>query len=322
MPKNSVYLVALALFALQSPMAHASPDYPTKSIRLVVPYAAGGGADTAARTMGQQLSQLLGQPVIVENKPGAATITGTQYVAKSAPDGYTLLMGTANLATNAALFRQLPYTVLKDLAPVSLVAKVPAFAFARAKSSIKSLSDLIAQAKNSPSGLSYATAGNGSAPHLAGELFKLESKSKLEHIPYKGSAEAATALIGSQVPVNFDNLPPVLAHVKAGTVLPLAIAMPERSSIAPQVPTFREQGYPMDAYSWWGVLAPAGTPQPIVDRPSREIHKTLQNPALRNQWMERGIDAVASTPGEFAAHIRAETDKWAHIVKAASIQTQ
>lgn len=322
MYKNPKRLVTLALIALQLPMAYASPDYPTRPIRLVVPYAAGGGADTAARAMAQQLGQLLGQPIIVENKPGASTITGTQYVAKSAPDGYTLLMGTANLATNAALFRQLPYSVLKDLVPVSLVAKVPVFAFANAKSGVKSLNDLIAQAKNSPSGLSYATAGNGSAPHLAGELFKLESKSQLEHIPYKGSAEAATALIGGQVPVSFDNLPPVLAHIKAGTVIPLAIAMPERSGIAPQVPTFRELGYPMDAYSWWGILAPAGTPQPIVDRLSKEIHKTLQSPALRAQLIEQGIDAAGSTSGEFAAHIRAETDKWAHVVKAANIQTQ
>ena len=315
-------LAALALAALHLPAALAQQDYPSRPIKLVVPYAAGGGTDTAARAMSQRLGELLGQPVVVENKPGASTITGTQFVAKAAPDGYTLLMGTANLATNVALYKQLPYDALKDLAPVSLVTRVPVFAFANAKSSVKSLNDLVAQSKSTQGGLSYATAGNGSAPHLAGELFKLESKSQLEHIPYKGSAEAVTALVGNQVPASFDNLAPVLAHVKAGTVVPLAIAMPERSSIAPNVPTFKELGYPMEAYSWWGVLAPAGTPPAIVERLNKEIRKTLQMAQLRDKLGEQGIETVSSSPAEFGAHIRAETDKWVRVVKAANIQAQ
>jgi tripartite-type tricarboxylate transporter receptor subunit TctC len=322
MKASTRLLAALALAALQLPAAMAQQDYPSRPIRLIVPYAAGGGADTAARAMSQRLGELLGQPVVVENKPGASTITGTQFVAKAAPDGYTLLMGTANLATNAALFRQLPYDAQKDLAPVSLVTRVPVFVFANAKSSVKSLPDLVAQSKSASGGLSYATAGNGSAPHLAGELFKIESKSNLEHIPYKGSAEAVTALVGGQVPVSFDNLAPVQAHVKAGTVVPLAIAMPERSPIAPKVPTFKELGYPMEAYSWWGVLAPAGTPPAIVERLNKEIRKTLQVAEIRDRLSEQGIETVGSTPAEFGAHIRAETDKWVRVVKTASIETQ
>ena len=315
-------LAALALAALPMSAALAQQDYPSRPIKLIVPYAAGGGTDTAARAMSQRLGELLGQPVIVENKPGASTIPGTQFVAKAAPDGYTLLMGTANLATNVALYKQLPYDALKDLAPVTLVTRVPVFAVANAKSSVKSLNDLVAQSKSTQGGLSYATAGNGSAPHLAGELFKLESKSNLEHIPYKGSAEAVTALVGAQVPASFDNLAPVLAHVKAGSVVPLAIAMPERSSIAPKVPTFKELGFPMEAYSWWGELAPAGTPPAVVERLNKEIRKTLQMAEIRDRLAEQGIETVGSSPAEFGAHIRAETDKWVRVVKAANIQAQ
>jgi tripartite-type tricarboxylate transporter receptor subunit TctC len=216
----------------------------------------------------------------------------------------------------------LPYDAMKDLVPVSPVTRVPVFAFANAKSSVKSLKDLVAQSKSTPGGLSYATAGNGSAPHLAGELFKQESKSNLEHIPFKGSAEAVTALVGGQVPVSFDNLAPVQAHVKAGSVVPLAIALPERSPITPNVPTFKELGYPMEAYSWWGVLAPAGTPPAIVERLNKEILKVLQVPEIRARLNEQGIETVGNTPAQFAAHIRAETDKWTRVVKAANIEAQ
>ena len=322
MSASKKVLATLTLAMLPVSAALAQQDYPTRPIRLIVPYAAGGGADTAARAMSQRLGELLGEQIIVENKPGASTITGTQFVVKAAPDGYTLLMGTANLATNVALYRQLPYDALKDLAPVTQVTRVPVFAFANAKSSIKSLDDLVAQSKSTQGGLSYATAGNGSAPHLAGELFKLESKSKLEHIPYKGSAEAVTALVGGQVPASFDNFAPVQAHVKAGTVVPLAIALPERSSITPNVPTFKELGYSMEAYSWWGVLAPAGTPPAIVERLNKEIRKTLQMAEIRDRLNDQGIETVGSTPAEFSAHIRAETDKWMRVVKAARIQAQ
>ncbi|KAB7568937.1 tripartite tricarboxylate transporter substrate binding protein, partial [Verminephrobacter sp. Larva24] len=262
------------------------------------------------------------QPVVVENKPGGATITGTQFVVKAAPDGHTLLIGTANLATNAALFGQLPYDASRDLAPVSLLVRVPVFAFAHAGANIASLNDLVAQSHGTPGGLSYATAGNGSAPHLAGELFRLESKSRIAHIPYNGSAQAAAALVGGQVPLSFDNLSPLLAHVKTGAVVPLAIAMPERSGIAPEVPTFKELGYPMQAYSWWGVLAPAGTPPAIVERLNQEIRKALQMPQIRDKLHAQGMQAVGSSAAEFAAHIRAETDKWRRVVTDARIQTQ
>ncbi|MEG0557486.1 MAG: tripartite tricarboxylate transporter substrate binding protein, partial [Comamonas sp.] len=286
------------------------------------PYAAGGGTDTAARAMGQRLSEQLGQAVIIENKPGASTMAGNMAVVKAAPDGYTLLMGTANLATNPALFAKVPYDVQKDLVPISLVTRVPVFVFANAKSSIKSIADLIAQSKSAPGGLSYASAGNGSATHLAGELFKIESKSKLEHIPYKGSSESAVSLISGQVPVSFDNLAPVQAHIKAGSVVPIAVAMPERSILAPNVPTLKELGYPVEAYSWWGVLAPAGTPAAIVEKLSKEIRKAVQAPDVREKLNSQGVEVVGSTPAEFDAHIRSETAKWTRVVKLAGIHAQ
>ncbi|VTU45398.1 tripartite tricarboxylate transporter substrate binding protein [Variovorax sp. PBL-E5] len=320
-PRNLLTLLGtLTLLATQAVVAQ--PAYPSRPIKVIVPYAAGGGTDTAARAMSQKLGELLGQPVIVENKPGASTQAGTAYVAKAAPDGYTLLMGTANLATNVPLFARLPYNAQQDLAPVSLVTRVPVYVFANAKSSVKSIADLIAQSKSTAGGLSYATAGNGSIPHLAGELFKAESKSHLEHIPYKGSAEAATAVIGGQVPVSFDNLPPMQAHVKSGAVVPLAIAMPARSSLLPNTPTLKELGYPMEAYSWWGILAPHGTPAPVVERLNKEIQKVLQTPKIREVLLQQGIEPVGSTPAEFAAHIRQETAKWTQVVTSAGIKPE
>lgn len=315
-------VAALALAALHLPMAMAQSNYPNRPIKLIVPYAAGGGTDTAARAMGQRLSEQLGQAVIIENKPGASTMAGNMAVVKAAPDGYTLLMGTANLATNPALFAKVPYDVQKDLVPISLVTRVPVFVFSNAKSSIKSIADLIAQSKSAPGGLSYASAGNGSATHLAGELFKIESKSKLEHIPYKGSSESAVSLISGQVPVSFDNLAAIQAHMKAGSVVPIAVAMSERSILAPNVPTLKELGYPVEAYAWWGVLAPAGTPEVIVEKLAKEIRKAVQAPEVREKLNSQGIEVVGSTPAEFDAHIRSETAKWARVVKLAGIHAQ
>ncbi|QDL38495.1 tripartite tricarboxylate transporter substrate binding protein [Rhodoferax sediminis] len=313
-------LGALAVLATQPAMAQQA--YPSRPIRLIVPYAAGGGTDTAARAMSQKLGELLGQPVIVEDKPGASTQIGTNYVVRAAPDGYTLLMGTANLATNVALFAHLPYNVQTDLEPVSLITKVPVFIFANAKSPIKSVADLVAQSQSASGGLSFASAGTGSIPHLAGELFKTESKSHLQHIPYKGSSEAAAALIGGQVPVSFDTLGPNFAQVKSGALIALAIAMPTRSSLLPNVPTLKELGYPMEAYSWWGVLAPRGTPAPIVAQLNKEIQTVLQTPKVRELLLQQGIEPVGSTPAEFSAHIQTETARWTNVAQRAGIKPQ
>jgi len=297
-------------------------NYPNRPIKIIVPYAAGGGADSAARAISQKLGQILGQPIIVENKPGASTQTGTLSVVKAPADGYTLLMGTANLATNAALFEKLPYDTQKDLIPVSLITKVPVYIFVPSNSNIKNVADLIAKSKLTPEGLSYATPGNGSSAHLAGELFKNDSKSNIQHIPYKGSSEATTALIGGQVQLSFDNYGPVVAHVKAGTATPIAIAMMARSSMTPNVPTLKELGYPMEAYAWWGILAPAGTPSSIIEQLNTAIQATLKAPEVRENLQKQGVEIIGSTPTEFADHIKAETVKWSQVAKQANIKAQ
>lgn len=322
--KIKFYSTIVFLLGLVSPITTwgQTANYPNRPIKIIVPYAAGGGTDSAARAISQKLGQLLGQPIIVENKPGASTQTGTLSVVKAPADGYTLLMGTANLATNVALFDKLPYDAQKDLIPVNLITKVPVYIFVPGNSSIKNVPDLIAQSKLTPNGLSYSSPGNGSSAHLAGELFKSDSKSNLQHIPYKGSSEATTALIGGQVQLSFDNYGPVMAQVKAGNAMPIAIAMPARSSFTPNVPTLKEFGYPMEAYAWWGILAPAGTPNPIIERLNNTIQTALKDPEVRDNLQKQGVEIIGSTPTEFADHIKAETIKWSQVTKQANIKAQ
>ena len=322
--KNKLHITIFSLLCVTSAFNAFGQDasYPNRPIKIIVPYAAGGGADNVARTIGQKLGPILGQTIIVENKPGASTQTGTLAVAKAPADGYTLLMGTANLATNPALFEKLPYDTQKDLAPITLITKVPVYIFVTNNSNIKSVTELLAKAKSTTDGLSYSTPGNGSIGHLAGELFKSDSKSNLHHIPYKGSSEATTALIGGQVQLSFDNYGPVMAQVNAGNAVPLAIAMPSRASITPNVPTLKELGYPMEAYSWWGILAPAGTPTPIINRLNSAIQTVIKMPDVREGMQKQGVEFVGSTPTEFAEHIRLETIKWSQVTKQANIKAQ
>ena len=220
------------------------------------------------------------------------------------------------------MFDKLPYDAQKDLKPVSLITKVPVYVFVPSNSNIKNVPDLIAKSKLTPDGFSYATPGNGSSAHLAGELFKNDSKSNLQHIPYKGSSEATTALIGGQVQLSFDNYGPVMAQVKAGNAVPIAIAMPTRSSITPNVPTLKELGYPMEAYAWWGILAPAGTPNLIIEQLNNAIQTALKDPEVRENLQKQGVEIIGSSPIEFADHIKAETIKWSQVTKQANIKAQ
>ena len=319
---NLARVLALGAAGLGAHGLASAADYPEHPIHLIVPYAAGGGTDIVARMLAEKLTASLGQQVIVENRAGAATQSGTGLVARASPDGYTLLMGTANLATNVPLFAHLPYDAEKNLTPICLVTKVPVYLFVNAASPIQNVKDLIARSKTVADGLSYATAGTGSIPHLAGEMFKNETHASIVHIPYKGSAEAVTSLIGGQVASSFDNLPPMQAQVAAGKARPIAIAMRQRSALLPKVPTLAELGYPIEAYSWWGVLAPAGTPAPIIERLNREILAALKPADVRERFKQLGIEPVGSSPAEFEAHIRSETAKWTRVVKAAGIQPE
>ncbi|MDF8361386.1 Bug family tripartite tricarboxylate transporter substrate binding protein [Achromobacter anxifer] len=312
-------LCAVALLGTAG--ATQAAAYPDKPVRLIVPYAAGGGTDTAARMIARKLAPLLGQPVVVENKPGGATQIGTAYVASAAPDGYTLLMGTANLATNSVLYAKLPYDVKKNLAPIVWATDVPVYLLLPAASPWRSLDDLKLAAAQQQ-GLTFATAGTGSIPHLAGEQFAHQTGIALRHIPYKGSSEAATALIGGQVQMSFDNLPPVYAQVKAGRLRAVAIAAQTRNPELPDVPTLTELGVPLSASSWWGVMAPAGTPQDVIALLNRQINAVLADPEVRSYFTGLGMQATGGTPEAFGRHIAEETDRWRAVVKQAGVKSE
>ena len=311
-------VVALLGLGIAVP-AHAQADYPSKPVRIIVPYAPGGGADTAARAIAQRLTQSLGQSFIVENRAGAATQTGTVAVTRAAPDGHTLLLGTANLATNAVLYSKLPYDAQRDLAPISLITKAPVYVLVPADSPIKDLKGLAAQANAAKDGLNYGTAGNGSIPHLAGELYRATARTKLLHVPFKGSSEAVAALVGKQLDLSFDNLTPTNAMIKAGKLRPLAVTAAKRSALMPNVPTMAELGVPLEASSWWGLLAPAGTPPAVIDTLHKVMAESLASADMREQLARLGIEPLSTTPAEFAAWIKSETDKWGRVAKTAGI---
>lgn len=308
----------LALGALHLPAQAAA--YPAKPVRIVVPYAPGGGSDTAARAIAQRLAESLGQNFVVENRAGAATQAGTVAVTRAAADGHTLLLGTANLATNAALYQKLPYDAVQDLAPISLITKAPVYVVVRADSPIKNLNDLIAHAKASQAGLNYGTPGNGSIPHLACELFSSLAGVRLQHVPYKGSSETVAALVGGQLDLSFDNLTPISGMLKAGKLRAIALTAAKRSALMPQVPTMGELGYAMEAFSWWGLLAPAGTPPEVLSKVNQAMVEALATPQMREQLARVGIEPESCSPAEFAALIRNETGKWAAVVKSAGIK--
>jgi tripartite-type tricarboxylate transporter receptor subunit TctC len=292
--------------------------YPTKPIRLVVPFPAGGTTDILAREVGQRLSISLGQPVVVDNRPGAAGNIGADMVAKSAPDGYTLLMGTVGThAINASLYAKMPYDHVKDFAPVILVAGVPNVLEVNPALSVNSVADLIKIAKAKPGQINFASSGSGTSIHLSGELFKTMAGVDMTHIPYKGSAPAITDLIGGQVQVMFDNLPSSLQFIKAGKLRAIAVTSAKRAPALPDVPTIAESGLPgFEASSWFGIVAPAGTPPVIIARINNDVNQWLQSSEAKEKLLAQGAIPAGGTPEQFAAHIRSETEKWAKVVKA------
>lgn len=315
--RSVVSLLALGALHLQVQAA----GYPGKPVRIVVPYAPGGGSDTAARAIAQRLTQSLGQSFVVENRAGAATQAGTVAVTRAPADGYTLLLGTANLATNPSLYQKLPYDAVQDLAPISLITKAPVYVAVRQDSEIKDLKDLIARAKASKTGLNYGTPGNGSIPHLACELFSSLAGIRLQHVPYKGSSETVAALAGGQLDLTFDNLTPISGMLKAGKLRAIAMTAAKRSALMPDVPTMKELGYAMEASSWWGLLAPMGTPQEVLSTVHQAMVDALATPQMREQLARVGIEPESCSPAEFAAFIRHESAKWAEVVKSAGIKT-
>jgi tripartite-type tricarboxylate transporter receptor subunit TctC len=314
---RSSWIAALVFAALMMDGA-AAQTYPNHAIRLIVPFPAGGTTDIIARDVAKQLTSTLGQSVIVDNRAGAGGNIGSDVVAKAAPDGYTLLMGTVGThAINPSLYAKMPYDHVKDFTPVILVAGVPNVLEVTPSLPVNSVADLIKLAKAKPGTINFASSGNGTSIHLSGELFKTLTGVDMTHVPYKGSAPAIQDLLSGQVQVMFDNLPSSLAQIKAGKLRPLAVTSSKRSPALPDVPTVAEAGVPgFEASSWFGILAPAGTPPAIVAKINADVNAWLQSPEGKAELAAQGAEAAGGSPDAFVAHIRAETEKWAKVVKA------
>jgi tripartite-type tricarboxylate transporter receptor subunit TctC len=308
-------MAALCVAALV-PLAHAQ-GYPAKPIRLVVPFPAGGATDILARAAGQKMTEAWGQPVVVDNRPGAAGNIGSELVAKAPNDGYTLLMGTVGThAINASLYAKMPYDHVRDFAPVVLVAGVPNVLVVHPSVPASTVQELIAYGKANPGKLNFASSGSGTSIHLAGELFKVMTGVQMTHVPYKGSAPAVSDLLGGQVQIMFDNLPSALPHIKAGKLKALGVTSAKRAPALPDVPTIAESGVPgYEASSWFGLLAPAGTSRDVVTKINAEVAKWLASPDGKEKLAGVGANAAGGTPEDFAKHIAAETAKWAKVVK-------
>lgn len=316
--------IAVAAVVTLSSAAALAQTYPAKPIKLVVPFPPGGTTDILARAVGGELTKAWGQQVIIDNRPGAGGNIGSEIVARSAPDGYTLLMGTVGThAINQSLYSKLPYDPIKDFAPVTLVASVPNVLVVNTalaeKNKITDVKSFVAFVKQHPGKLNMASSGNGTSIHLAGELFKTQTQTFMVHIPYRGSAPAITDLLGGQADLMFDNLPSAMPYIKAGRLRALGVTSSKPSPALPDVPPIAQAGGDLtgfEASSWFGILAPAGTPPDIVNKLQQEITKALASPAVKDKLVSQGADPVGNTPEQFAAHIQAETKKWSKVVKA------
>jgi tripartite-type tricarboxylate transporter receptor subunit TctC len=315
--------LCLLLLAAVAGGAQAQSAWPSKPIRIVVPFAAGGTTDILARSLAPELQKALGQPVVVDNKPGAGGNLGAAEVARAVADGHTLLMGTVGThAINVALYPKLPFDPVKDFTPVTLVAGVPNVLVmnpARAEAmGIKDVPSLIAHAKKNPGKLNMASSGNGTSIHLSGELFKTSTGTFMLHFPYRGSGPALIDLIGGNMDLMFDNLPSSMPHIKSGRLKALAVTSAVRSAALPDTPTIAEAGpvKGFEASSWFGLLAPAGTPPEVVNRLQQETAKALASPAIKERLLAQGAIPGGGTPAEFGSFIAAETRKWAAVVKA------
>ena len=297
--------------------AFAQGAYPNRSIRLIVPFAAGGGADITGRVVAQKLTEAFGQQIVVDNRAGAASNIGTELVAKSAPDGYTLLLVGPNHTTNISLFAKLNYDPVKDFEPVSLVTAAPYVLLAHPSLPARNLKELIALARSKPGQLTYGSAGNGTAGHLAMESIKTQAKIDMLHVPYKGSPPLQSDLVGGQVVAGFDNVLSSVPHVNSGRLRAVAVSGGKRSPALPEVPTVAESALPgFDVTVWQGILAPAGTPREIVARLHAEITGALQKPDVQSRMAGLGVDIIGNSPAEFAAFIKRDIEKWAVVIKA------
>ena len=304
--------------------AQSSP-YPSRPIHLIVGYPAGGASDVAARIVGQKLSERMGQPVIVENRAGSAGNIGADAVAKAAPDGYTLLLGTISLSVNPSLYPKMSYDPVKDLSAVSMISSTPFILLANPKTPYKSTRDLLDAARGVGSSkggeINYASGGSGSGSHLFTELLSSIANIKLIHIPYKGAAPAMNDALGNQVGVIFDNIMTALPLVRAGKLRALGVSTRQRSKVAPEIPTLDESGVPgFDATAWFGLFAPVGTPREIVTRLSHEVAEAVKDPVVNEKLLQLGAEPMSSTPEAFTVFFKGEVAKWAQVVRTAKVQ--
>jgi tripartite-type tricarboxylate transporter receptor subunit TctC len=313
-------LLAVAVLAAAVPAAHAQ-DYPTKPIRFIVPYPPGGGTDIIARIVQEPLTRALGQPIVIENRGGAGGAVGTGEAAKAAPDGYTVLFTLSSHTINPVLYK-LPFNTEKDFVPISLVASLPQLLAANPAVPVKSVQELIAAAKANPGRYAFASVGNGSPSHIAGELLKLRTGIDIVHVPYKGGGPAVADTLGGQVPFIFVSIPAAMSHVKSGKLRPLAVTTLKRSPAAPDVPTVAEAAnlpdYEVD--SWYAMFAPAGTPPAIVDKLQKAVAQVVRTPEVKQKLLEQGADAVGSTSAELAQVVTSELKKWEQLVRDAKIK--
>ncbi|UOB04809.1 tripartite tricarboxylate transporter substrate binding protein [[Acidovorax] ebreus] len=310
-------LAAAAALALPGAWAQT---WPSRSVSIIVPFPAGGTTDVLARALGQELSKTLGQPVVVENKPGAGATLGADYVAKSKADGYTLLMGAVHHTIATSVYRKLGYDFEKDFAPITTVALVPNVLVVNPQVPAKTVQELLAQAKAQPGKLTYGSNGTGTGQHLIGAQFEGMGGVQLLHVPYKGSGPLTTDLLGGQISMSFDTVTPVLPHIKAGKLRALAVTTAKRSVALPDVPTLEEAGLPgFDMGTWFGMLAPAGTPKDIVARLNADMVKIIQSPEFRKKMDDIGADPIANTPEQMARQIKDDTARFARLVKEAKV---
>jgi tripartite-type tricarboxylate transporter receptor subunit TctC len=317
----------LALTTIASGLAAASLPaallaQTDKAVMIVVPYAPAGTTDMLGRMLAQQLAPVIARQMVVDNKPGAGSGIGAAHVARSAPDGNTLLVATSTtLAINPWLYKKLGYDPAKDFAPIGMIGAVPLLVIVNASTPVKSIAELVALSKSRPEGLSYGSAGNGSPHHLAVEMFKTATGAKLTHVPYKGSSPAVTDLLGGQIQVMFSDIPPAIAHVRSGRLRALAVSSSSRQPALPEVPTVAESGVPgtqgFEAVAWQSLVAPAGTPRELVNRYSDALAKVMAQPELRAKLEQDGFEPVARrmTPDELAGYIRSETERWGNVIK-------
>jgi len=312
-----IAVVATLAAATVAPVIAAGELYPNKPIRLVVPFPAGGPLDAVARAVGQKLTDAWGQPVVIDNRPGAGGNIGAELVAKSAPDGYTILEAALSThAVNVSLYSKMPYDPIRDFAPITLVAVTPNVLVVNPSLPVNSVKDLIVYAKAHPGKLSFGSGSNGSAGHLAGEAFKTEAGVDMVHVPYKGGAPAMQALLAGDTQLMFDNLANSTPQLKAGKIKALAVTTAKRSALAPELPTLAETGLPgFDIYTWWGFITPAGTPKEIIAKWNSEVTRILSTPEMKVFFAQQGAEPTPTSPEEFAALIRREIPKYAKIIK-------